>query len=155
MSGLVRSAGLLPYRLDPELEVLIAHPGGPFFASRDRGWWSIVKGVVEPGESLEETAKREFIEETGWEPPPLPWIPLGETTLKSRKVVTAWAAQADFDPAALVPGTFQMCGRLYPEIDRVEWVDPDLARVKLNAAQAVFVDRLEDHLRHLRPDNPN
>ena len=143
ISGLVRSAGLLPYRLSEQLEVLIAHPGGPFFARRDNGWWSIVKGIVEPGETLEETAAREFTEETGWEAPPPPWIPLGETTLKSRKVVTAWAVEADIDPATLVPGTFQMGGRRYPEIDRVEWVGPDLARIKLNAAQAVFIDRLE------------
>ncbi len=142
----MRSAGLLPYRLSNRLEVLIAHPGGPYFARRENGWWSIVKGIVEPDESPEETAAREFAEETGWEAPSRPWFPLGETTLKSRKVVTAWAVEADFDPTALVPGTFHMGGRRYPEIDRVEWVDPDLARVKLNPAQAVFVDRLEDHL---------
>ena len=147
ISGLVRSAGLLPYRRGNQLEVLIAHPGGPFFARRDRGWWSIVKGVVEQGETLEATAAREFNEETGWEAPPLPWVPLGETTLKSRKVITAWAVEADLDPATLVPGTFQIGGRSYPEIDRVEWVGPDLARVMLNAAQAVFIDRLEGHLR--------
>ena len=152
MSGVVRSAGLLPYRLGNQLEVLIAHPGGPFFVHRDDGWWSIVKGIVEPGENQEETAAREFTEETGWVAPPPPWIPLGETTLKSRKVVTAWAVEADLDPAALVPGTFKMGRRRYPEIDRVEWVGSDLARVKLNAAQAVFIDRLESHLGLTSPE---
>ena len=152
MSDLMRSAGLLPYRLSNQLEVLIGHPGGPFFARRDNGWWSIAKGIVEPDETLEEAAAREFTEETGWEAPRPPWIPLGETTLKSRKVVTAWAVPANFDSTTLTPGTFKMGGRRYPEIDRMEWVGPDLARIKLNAAQAVFIDRLEDHLGPLKPD---
>ena len=91
-------------------------------------------------------AIREFTEETGWEAPPQPWVDLGETTLKSRKVVRAWAVEADFDPAALVPGTFKMGSREFPEIDRVAWVDPDLGRIKLNPAQAVFIDRLSLHL---------
>jgi predicted NUDIX family NTP pyrophosphohydrolase len=146
MSGAVRSAGLLPYRRDQGFEVLIAHPGGPYFARRDNGWWSIVKGIVEPDEKPEETAAREFSEETGWEVPTGQWIALGDTTLKSRKVVVAWAVEADLDPAGLVPGTFQMGGRRYPEIDRVEWVEPELARVKLNPAQVIFVDRLQAHL---------
>ncbi|MCZ6663370.1 MAG: NUDIX domain-containing protein [Actinobacteria bacterium] len=142
----MRSAGLLPYRINEHLEVLIAHPGGPYFARRDDGWWSLVKGIVEPSESDRVAAIREFTEETGWEAPPQPWVDLGETTLKSRKVVRAWAVEADFDPAALVPGTFKMGSREFPEIDRVAWVDPDLGRIKLNPAQAVFIDRLSLHL---------
>lgn len=142
----MRSAGLLPYRLGSKLEVLIAHPGGPFFARRDDGWWSIVKGLEESGEASTAAAAREFEEETGWPAPAEPWIDLGETILKSRKVVTAWAVEADFDPATLIPGTFQMRGREYPEIDRVIWAPADLARAKLNKAQCVFVDRLQTYL---------
>jgi predicted NUDIX family NTP pyrophosphohydrolase len=125
---------------------LIAHPGGPYFAHRDNGWWSLIKGMVEPPESDVAAAMREFSEETGWPPPPLPWIDLGDATLRSRKVVTAWAVEADFDPRKLDPGTFQMGSRHFPEIDRVNWVDPQLARIRLSPAQTVFVDRLENFL---------
>ena len=142
----MRSAGLLPYRLDTSVEVLIAHPGGPYFARRDEGWWSIVKGLVEPEETDYDAARREFTEETGWEVPQPPWIDLGETRLKSRKIVTAWAFAADYDPVDLVPGTFQMGSRHFPEIDRVVWMTPEQARVKLNQAQSVFIDRLLDAL---------
>lgn len=142
----VRSAGLLPFRLDGTLEVLIAHPGGPFWANRDEGAWSLVKGLIEPDEDERSAAAREFEEETGWRVSTSNWIPLGETRLKSRKVVSAWAVEEDFDPLELNPGTFQMHGREYPEIDRVDWMSPDEARVKLNPALAVFIDRLEEHL---------
>lgn len=125
---------------------MIAHPGGPFWANRDDGAWSLVKGLIEPGEDERAAAAREFEEETGWSVSSSDWIPLGETRLKSRKVVAAWAVEEDFDPANLSPGTFQMYGREYPEIDRVDWVSPEAARVKLNPALAVFVDRLEEHL---------
>lgn len=142
----MRSAGLLPYRVRSEVEVLVAHPGGPYFAHRDNGWWSLVKGMVEADESDEDAAAREFEEETGWAAPPKPWMSLGDTVLKSRKVVVAWAVEASFEPENLMPGTFQMGSRFYPEIDRVEWMTPDLARVKLSRAQNVFVDRLLDML---------
>ena len=134
MSGCLRSAGLLPYRRTADLEVLVAHPGGPYFSRRDNGWWSIVKGIVEVDEHDEDTAAREFEEETGWPPPPKPWVPLGEVTLKSRKVVVAWAVETDFDVNTLDPGMFTMGGHRFPEIDRVQWMAPDLARVKLNPA---------------------
>ena len=146
MSRPVRSAGLLPYRVRANLEILVAHPGGPFFAGRDHGSWSLVKGMVKTGESDEETAAREFEEETGWPPPLNGWIPLGETVLRSRKVVVAWAIDQDFDIESFDPGTFTLHGQEYPEIDRVEWVRPERARVLLNTAQGVFVDRLETHL---------
>lgn len=146
MSGPLRSAGLLPYRLASGPEVLVCHPGGPYFARKDNGWWSIVKGIVEPDESDREAAAREFEEETGWAAPSGPWIDLGETTLKSRKVVVAYAVESDLDPATMVPGMFTMGGRHFPEIDRVEWMIPDLARVKLNPALGVFIDRLLSHL---------
>lgn len=146
MSDSVRSAGLLPYRCGHTLEVLIAHPGGPWFANKDVGAWSLVKGLVKDGEADEEAALREFTEETGWNAPEDGWVPLGETTLKSRKVVVAWAIETDFDIATFDPGTFTMYGREYPEVDRVVWMAPNEARHKLNPAQGVFVNRLEDHL---------
>lgn len=146
MSRPMRSAGLLPYRFSAGLEVMLAHPGGPFFAGKDEGAWSIVKGIVERGEVDETAAAREFEEETGWRPPVEGWVPLGETILRSRKVVVAWAVDQDFDPLDLVPGMFTMYGRRYPEIDRVEWMVPGVARLKLSPAQTVFVDRLEGHL---------
>jgi predicted NUDIX family NTP pyrophosphohydrolase len=102
--------------------------------------------MIEPGEDGRAAAAREFEEETGWSVSTSNWIPLGETRLKSRKVVLAWAVEEDFDPTDLNPGTFQMHGREYPEIDRVDWVSPDTAKLKLNPAQTVFVDRLEKHL---------
>lgn len=147
MSRPVRSAGLLPYRLQQTLEVLIAHPGGPWFEKKDAGAWSIVKGIVKDGEGDEEAAIREFTEETGWDPPTRPWVTLGETTLKSRKVVVAWAIETDFDLESFTPGTFTLYGREYPEIDRVVWMPPRQARAKLNPAQGVFLDRLVEHLR--------
>lgn len=146
MSGRVRSAGLLPYYLGDGLEVLIAHPGGPYFARKDNGWWSVIKGQVMHGEPDELAAAREFEEETGWAAPRRPWVPLGETVLRSRKVVIAWAVEHRFEIAQFQPGTFVLHGREYPEIDRVEWVDPMSARSKLNPAQAVFIDRIETHL---------
>ncbi len=147
MSGTVRSAGLLPYRLLDQLEVLIAHPGGPWFEKKDAGSWSLVKGLVKDGEGDEAAAVREFEEETGWEAPGAEgWISLGETTLKSRKVVVAWAVETDFEMDTFAPGTFTLYGREYPEIDRVAWMTTTIARGKLNLAQTVFVDRLERHL---------
>ena len=89
---------------------------------------------------------REFEEETGWAAPHSGWVPLGETTMKSRKVVVAWAVEADLDLETFDPGTFTLYGREYPEIDRVVWTTTRQARVKLNPAQTVFIDRLEDHL---------
>lgn len=126
--------------------MLIAHPGGPWFANKDAGAWSLVKGIVKDGEDDEEAAAREFEEETGWSPPDGEWVPLGETTLKSRKVVVAWAIEADFDMGTFDPGTFTLYGREYPEIDEVMWLTPDEARKKLNPAQIVFIDRLEEHV---------
>ncbi len=146
MSRPMRSAGLLPYRFGSDLEVLIAHPGGPWFEKRDAGAWSLIKGLVKDGENDVQAAAREFEEETGWVAPESVWVPLGETTLKSRKVVVAWAVETDFDIGSFNPGTFQLYGREYPEIDRVVWMSPGDARRKLNPAQTVFVDRLESHV---------
>lgn len=142
----MRSAGLLPYRFGSDLEVLVAHPGGPWFEKRDAGAWSVVKGIVKAEESDEEAASREFEEETGWPAPGAGWVPLGETTLKSRKVVIAWAIETEFDLATFDPGTFTLYGKEYPEIDRVVWMEPKEARERLNPGQTVFVDRLVDYL---------
>lgn len=146
MSVPVRSAGLLPYRIEDDLEVLIAHPGGPYYARQDIGAWSVVKGQVKPDETDELAAIREFEEETGWTVPPVPWVPLGETVLKSRKRVVVWALGHDFELTRFTPGTFSMYGREYPEIDRVEWMTSSMARQRLNPAQSVFIDRLEIYL---------
>ncbi len=150
MLGGLRSAGLLPYRLDGQWQFLIAHPGGPFFARRDNGWWSIAKGIVEADESDIDAAAREFEEETGWPAPSQPWIELGETTLKSRKVVVAYAVEADFDPHTLASNMILIGGRKFPEIDRVLWMSAEQARVKLNPAQSVFIDRAISHLEDAR-----
>lgn len=146
MSKGVRSAGLLPFRFHGALEVLIGHPGGPWFAHRDEGSWSLLKGLVKEGEDDMTAAAREFSEETGWTVPEGKWTPLGETTLRSKKLVIAWAIEAEFDPARLDPGHFEMGNQTYPEIDRVDWFRPYDARRKLNPAQAVFIDRLETHV---------
>lgn len=148
------SAGLLPYRRSPRgLEVLIAHPGGPLWARKDAGAWSVIKGEADLGETSPDellgVARREFQEETGQRPPDGPTLALGEVRQKSGKVVQAWAVEGDLNPEALVSGSFEMewpprSGRRtsFPEIDRVAWFDPDEARVRLNPAQAAFIDRL-------------
>ena len=139
------------------LEVLLGHPGGPFFAGRDLGHWSIPKGEVALGEDLYVEARREFEEETGHVPPSPPAatpIPLGSIVQKGGKTVHAWALEGDLDPAAAVSNTFSMrwppvVGPVtaFPELDRVAWFDPEEARRRLKAAQAPFIDRLEEFLR--------
>lgn len=139
------SAGLLPYRMP--FAVLIGHPGGPFFAQKDAGAWSLMKGEVAPGEEATAAAAREFTEETGWECPLDNWLDLGSIRLRSGKTVFGWAVEADFDPDRLDPGQFTMFWRgrnqTFPEIDRVQWCDADEARRLLNPAQTPFIDRLE------------
>ncbi len=144
------SAGLLMYRRrGGELEVFLAHPGGPFFARKDAGAWSIPKGEVEPGEELLATARREFEEETGIHPGE-PLIPLGEVKQKGGKVVHAWAFEGDWpEGSRLRSNTFELewppgSGRVQvlPEIDRAELFGLATAREKINPAQAAFLDRL-------------
>jgi predicted NUDIX family NTP pyrophosphohydrolase len=145
------SAGILLWRRrEGELEVLLAHMGGPFWANKDLGHWTIPKGEVEESEELVAVALREFEEETGHEVPDVPLLELGEIKQKSGKVVLAWAAEGDLDPAAAVSNTFEMewpqgSGRIteFPEIDRVEWFVMADARRKLKDAQVPFLDRLE------------
>lgn len=146
----MRSAGILPYRHAPHLEVLIAHPGGPLWAKKDEGAWSVVKGLIDPDEDERHAAGREFTEETGWPPPAEPWLELGVIRLKSGKSVFGWAAAGDYDPGDLRPGTFLMRlgGRevTVPEIDRVGWFALAAARAKLNPAYGPFLDELERRL---------
>ena len=148
------SAGILLFRrIDGGLEVLLGHPGGPYFVGKDLGDWSIPKGEVGPDEDLEDVARREFAEETGHPVPPGRLIPLGSIRQKGGKVVHAWAVEGDLDPAAAVSNTFTMpwppgSGTLveFPEIDRVAWFAPAEARRRVKEAQVPFVDRLEEAL---------
>ena len=147
-----RSAGILLHRRGPHgREVLLVHPGGPFWANRDDGAWSIPKGECDEGEEPLACALREFEEELG---APLEAVgrllELGEVRQRNRKVVTAWAAEGDLDAAAMRSNTFTMewpprSGQVreFPEIDRAEWFGLARAREKLLEAQAAFVDRLE------------
>ena len=145
------SVGVLLWRRrNGPLEVLLAHPGGPLWGRRDLGHWTIPKGEMEPGEELVDVARREFAEETGHAVPDKPLLELGQVTLKSGKLVLAWAVEGDLDPSNAVSDTFDMewpprsgVVQAFPEIDRVEWFDLDVARRKLNAAQVPFLDRLQ------------
>jgi predicted NUDIX family NTP pyrophosphohydrolase len=145
-----RSAGILLYRVaDGEREVLLVHPGGPFWARKDAGSWSIPKGEYGDGEDPLACALREFEEETGEALPPGELVELGSVKQKGGKVVTAWAAEGNLDAAAVRSNTFTMewpprSGRTaeFPEIDRAEWFGIETAREKLVPAQAEFLDRL-------------
>jgi predicted NUDIX family NTP pyrophosphohydrolase len=145
------SAGLLMYRIfDGMLQVLLAHPGGPYFKNKDDGAWTIPKGEVEPGEDLLETAKREFKEETGFTATG-PFIALSAIKQKGGKIVHAWAFKGDCDPAAIVSNTFTMewppkSGRQmeFPEIDRAGFFDLATARQKVKAGQEALIEELED-----------
>ncbi|MEP7337352.1 MAG: NUDIX domain-containing protein [Acidobacteriota bacterium] len=148
------SAGILLYRRrESSFEVLLAHPGGPFWARRDAGVWSIPKGLPErlddADEELLAAAQREFEEETGLRPAG-PFQELGQVRQKAGKVIHAWACEGDADPASLKSNVMRIewpygSGRwiTFPEVDRYEWCDPQTAREKLNPAQAEFIDRLE------------
>jgi predicted NUDIX family NTP pyrophosphohydrolase len=148
-----RSAGLLLFRhADHGLEVLLGHMGGPYFARRDAGAWSVPKGEYQPDEPAWDAARREFQEELGLPPPDGKALPLGEVRQANGKIVTAWAIEADFDPATIEPGTFTMewppkSGRVqeFPEVDRVEWFGLDRAREVMVKGQAEFLDRLMEH----------
>jgi len=144
------SAGLLMYRIrDGVPEVLLAHPGGPFFRGKDAGVWSIPKGEPDPGEDLFATAQREFEEETGLKPAG-PFHALQPIQQKGGKIVHAWAFPGDCDPAAIRSNTFRTewppkSGRQveFPEIDRAEFFDLDLARKKIKLGQNGFLDELQ------------
>ena len=145
------SAGILLFReREGGLEVLLGHPGGPFFAKKDEGSWTVLKGEAEPGEDPQAVARREFAEETGSQPPDGAMLDLGEIRQKGGKTVVAWALAGDLDPATARSNTFEMewpprsgRRRAFPEIDRVEWFDLETARAKILPAQAAFLDRFE------------
>ena len=149
-----RSAGILLYRIaGGGREVLIVHPGGPYWARKDAGAWSIPKGEYEDGEDPQACALREFEEETGTRLPPGELAELGDVKQTGGKVVTAWAAEGDLDAGAVTSNTFTMewpprSGRTaeFPEIDRAGWFEIETAREKLVAAQAEFLDRLLERL---------
>ena len=144
----MRSAGILVFRrVDGEIEVLIAHMGGPFWARKDA--WSIPKGEVEVGEPEEAAARREFREELGLSAPGGSLVALGESKQSGGKVVVVWAVESDLDLSGVEFGTFEMewprgSGRVqsFPEVDRVEWFGVAAAREKLVRGQRVFLDRL-------------
>ena len=149
MANAPQSAGILLYRCGSDaLEVLIAHPGGPFWARRDAGAWTIPKGLIEPGEGPLQAARREFAEEIG-SLPDAAAIDLGVITQKAGKSVHAFAINGDFDPAELASNEVTMeyprgSGRVihFPEVDRVLWCTAEVAAAKLNPAQVEFVNRL-------------
>lgn len=133
-------------------QVLLGHPGGPFWSRRDEAAWTLPKGEIAPGEDPLAAAQREFLEETGFASTP-PFHPLGELRQKSGKRIAAWAFEGDADPARLVSNLFEMewpprSGRQqsFPEVDRVQWFALDEARRKLIAGQAPFIDALEQLL---------
>jgi len=148
-----RSAGLLLYRLsDDGVSVLLVHPGGPFWAKKDLGAWSIPKGEYAAGENPLAVARREFEEETGARPQG-EFRPLGEIKQAGGKRVSAWAVEGDFDPATLVSNTFETewpprSGRTarFTEVDRAQWFSLDEAREKILTGQRAFIDRLRELL---------
>jgi predicted NUDIX family NTP pyrophosphohydrolase len=149
-----RSAGILLYRhTDAGPEVLLVHPGGPFWARRDVGAWSIPKGEHDEGEDPIDAARREFAEETGSGLALEDLVALGEVRQRSGKRVAAWAAAGELDPASVRSNTFELewpprSGRTqtFPEVDRAEWFGLEEARRRLLPAQAEFIDRLGEHL---------
>ena len=149
-----RSAGLLVHReRSGEREVLLVHPGGPMWAKRDAGSWSIPKGEYDPTEDALAAAKREFQEELGTPAPDGPVEDLGEVKQKSGKIVSAWAVAGDLDVTEITSNTVEVqwpprSGKMVeiPEVDRAEWFGIQQARDKINAAQAELLDRLAEIL---------
>jgi predicted NUDIX family NTP pyrophosphohydrolase len=148
------SAGILVYReTNGALEVLLAHPGGPFWARKDAGAWTIPKGLSETGADLLATAQREFTEETGFLAEG-PFVPLAPVRQTSGKIVHAFVCRGDFDPAKLISNMFEIewpprSGRRreFPEVDRAAWFDLTTARDKLIAYQRPFLIELERKLK--------
>ena len=149
------AAGLLMYRLSRgQLQYFLVHPGGPYYTKKDKGYWSIPKGLPEAGEDLLETACREFFEETGIEPGP-PYHPLGTIRQKAGKVVHAWAFEGDWDPSSGIKcNLFTLewpprSGKTasFPEVDRAAWLDYDTATEMIMAAQKPLLERLNDAIK--------
>jgi predicted NUDIX family NTP pyrophosphohydrolase len=149
-----RSAGLLVHRTrEGRIEVLLVHPGGPFWARRDAGAWSIPKGEYEPGEDALAAARREFEEELGMPPPGGDPLDLGEVRQRSGKLVRAWAVAGDLDVREIKSNTcwVQWPPRSgnqieVPEVDRADWFEVVLAREKINAGQVALLERLQQAL---------
>ena len=156
-----RSAGILLYRFrDGELQVLLAHPGGPFWTRKDDGAWTIPKGEIGDGEDPFEAAKREFAEETGLVLEG-EFVALTPIQQKAGKTVLAWATEGDCDAAAIRSNLFSMewppkSGKQaeFPEIDRAAWFDIEEARAKLLASQLPFLDQLVAHAGKTSPHRP-
>jgi len=147
------SAGLLVYRRAPEVQVLLAHPGGPYWAKKDTGAWTIPKGLVEQADGLLATAQREFTEETGFTARP-PFVPLAPVKQKSGKTVHAFACAGEFDTDLFVSNSFEIewpprSRRLtqFPEIDRLAWFALPAARTKILIYQRPFLRELEEMLK--------
>ena len=144
------SAGVLAYRNGARgLEVLLVHPGGPFWHKKDGGAWSIPKGEIDDADAPEQVARREFAEELGPSATIGPLRPLGDIRQRGGKRVIAFAGEGHFDPAALISNTFEIewpprTGRRqsFPEVDRAEWFDIEFARTKMLSAQVELLDRL-------------
>jgi predicted NUDIX family NTP pyrophosphohydrolase len=149
-----RSAGILLFRRrGGTVEVLLAHMGGPFWARRDAGAWTLPKGEYDTEETPQAAARREFAEELGVRVPDGELQELGTARQSGGKLVTAWALEGDLDPRRIVPGTFELewprgSGerRTFPEVDRVAWLGLDEARGKIVAGQRSFIDRLAERL---------
>jgi predicted NUDIX family NTP pyrophosphohydrolase len=145
------SAGILLYRrANGALQVLLVHPGGPFWRNKDDGAWSIPKGERSPGETAEAAARREFMEELGASPSG-PLLPLGSIRQRGGKQVNAFALEGDLDVKRITGNSFEIewpprSGRRqsFPEVDRAAWFSPEQARRKINAGQRPFIDRLEE-----------
>ena len=147
------SAGLVMYRVsEGELEVLLVHPGGPFWSKKDLGAWVIPKGEINPGEDQLAAAKREFEEETGFKPEGN-FLPLGSVKHKAGKTVLAWAFKGDCDPGAIMSNTFRLewppksgKSREFPEVDRATFFSVEQAREKILAAEFGLIERLKEIL---------
>jgi predicted NUDIX family NTP pyrophosphohydrolase len=144
------SAGLLLHRGTPDaLEVLLVHPGGPYWALRDAGAWSIPKGEYEQPEQPLDAARREFAEELGFAPPSGPLLDLGSVRQRSGKLIRAWALASDLDVGAITSSSFEIewpprsgVRRSFPEVDRAQWFDLETAREKIVSGQMPFLDAL-------------
>ncbi len=158
----VQTAGILVYRQkNDQLQVFLVHNGGPYFAKRDKGFWTIPKGKIEDGEDALTTAKREFEEETGLPMPEGELLDLGKIKQVNNKEVQAWAIQGDLDPAKISSNTFEIewppksgQKQSFPEIDRGEWFDLSQAAIKINAGQGELLTRLAAHFGENPPEIP-
>jgi predicted NUDIX family NTP pyrophosphohydrolase len=151
------SAGILLYRRAPTVEVWIAHMGGPFWARKDEAAWSIPKGLLEPGEEPLDAARREFAEETGSPAPAIDYEPLGDFTYSSGKVITVFTGESDFT-TDIRSNEFEVewpprsgLVRSYPELDRAQWCDLEVAAVRLVKGQRPMLTALESALAHRDP----